>query len=531
LNKIRSIVLGSFAMVAAAMVVTAPAVAQQQQKPNIIVIFGDDVGVMNVSAYHRGMMGGSTPNIDRLANEGALFTDYYAQQSCTAGRSAFITGQHPFRTGLLKVGLPGSKLGLQSSDPTIAELLKPQGYVSAQIGKNHLGDRNEFLPTVHGFDEFYGNLYHLNAEEEPEDADYPKNPEFRKRFGPRGVLETKATDKDDPSDDPRFGRVGKQTINDTGPLTRKRMETVEDDLLGRSLGFIDRSVKAGKPFFLWHNTTRMHVWTHLSPKWENKSGYGLYADGMMELDYVVGELLKKLDTLGIANNTIVVFSSDNGAEVMTWPDGGNTPFHGEKGTTWEGGFRVPAVVRWPGTIKPGTVINAIMSHEDWAPTFLAAAGDADIKEKLKKGYLAAGKTFKSHLDGYNFIPFFKGDAKEGPRQEIMYFDDNANLNAIRVRDWKIHFKVQEGNLQDSVLRPVNLPYVVNLRQDPYERFMHESKMYFRWYGDKLWAFAPAQVVVGQFLQTFKEFPPSQESATFGVDQVLKQLQKPTAQGN
>ncbi|HTV29937.1 MAG TPA: arylsulfatase, partial [Xanthobacteraceae bacterium] len=495
------------------------------KKPNILVIMSDDIGIWNISAYHRGMMGGRTPNIDRIANEGALFTDSYAQQSCTAGRASFITGQHPFRTGLLKVGMPGAKQGLQDKDPTIAELLKPHGYATAQIGKNHLGDRNEFLPTVHGFDEFFGNLYHLNAEEEPEDPDYPREPQypkFRNTFGPRGLLDCKATAADDPTEDPRFGRVGKQTIKDTGPISRKRMATAEEELLARSLDFMDRSAKTEKPFFLWHNTTRMHVFTRLSEKWENKSGFGLYADGMMELDHIVGELLKKLDDLGIADNTIVVFASDNGAEIMSWPDGGNTPFKGEKGTTWEGGMRVPMLARWPGVIKPGTIYNDVISLEDWLPTFLAAAGDPDIKEKLKAGLTVGDKTFKTHLDGYNFMPFFKGEEAEGPRREIFYFDDNASLNAIRVRDWKIHFKIMEGNLAEAVLKPLNMPQVINLRQDPFERFPSESRMYFRWWGDKLWTFVPAQMIVGQFLQTFREFPPSQKSGTFSVDQVLDQ---------
>jgi len=502
---------------------------QEQKKPNIVVIMADDIGIWNISAYHRGMMGGQTPNIDRIAREGALFTDYYGQQSCTAGRAAFIIGQHPFRTGLLKVGMPGAKQGLQHSDPTIAELLKPHGYATAQIGKNHLGDRNEYLPTLHGFDEFYGNLYHLNAEEEPEDPDYPKAPDypnFRKNFGPRGLLDCKATNEDDPTEDPRFGRVGKQTIKDTGPITRKRMETVEEELLARSLDFMDRTVKAGKPFFLWHNTTRMHAFTRLSPKWENKSGHGLYADGMMELDHVVGELLKKLDDLGIADNTIVLFTSDNGAEIMTWPDGGNTPFKGEKGTTWEGGMRVPGLVRWPGVIKPGTIFNEVMSQEDWLPTFLAAAGDPNVKENLKQGIKVGDKTFKNHLDGYNFLPFFKGEETKSPRREIFYFDDNASLNAIRVNDWKIHFKIMEGNLAEATLKPLNMPQVINLRQDPFERFPKESHMYFRWWGDKLWTFVPAQVIVGQFLQTFREFPPSQKSGSFSVDHVLDQLTSP-----
>ena len=496
----------------------------QAKKPNIVVIFADDVGIWNISAYHRGMMGGSTPNIDRLAKEGALFTDYYAQQSCTAGRAAFITGQIPFRTGLLKVGLPGAKQGLQDKDPTIAELLKPLGYATAQIGKNHLGDRNEYLPTRHGFDEFYGNLYHLNAEEEPEDPDYPKGTDFKAKFGPRGVLDCKATDTDDSTEDPRFGRMGKQVCKDTGPLTRERMEIVDEDLVAHSLDFMDRSVKAGKPFFLWHNTTRMHVWTHLSPKWANKSGYGLFADGMMELDSLVGSLMKKLDDLGIADNTIVVFTSDNGAETFSWPDGGSTPFRGEKGTTWEGGFRVPAVARWPGVIKPGTIVNQITSHEDWLPTFLAAAGDPDIKTKLLTNLKVGDKTFKTHLDGYNFMPFFKGEMARGPRHEIFYFDDGANINALRYDDWKISFAWIEGNLFTGRRVSQNVPIVTNLRQDPFERYHIESGQYERWWADKLWTLIPAQAITGQFLQSFKEFPPSQKSGSFDVGQFLEALQ-------
>jgi arylsulfatase len=515
----------------------APAQAQQPQPapvapqgrlPNFLVIFGDDVGIWNLSAYHRGMMGGSTPNIDRLAKEGALFTDYYGQQSCTAGRSAFITGQHPFRVGLLKVGLPGAKQGLQDKDPTIAELLKPRGYATAQFGKNHLGDRNEYLPTVHGFDEFYGNLYHLNSEEEPEDPDYPKDPQFRARFGPRGLLDTKASDRDDPTEDPRFGRVGRQVIKDTGPLTKKRMETAEEELLDRALDFMDRSVRAGKPFFLWHNTTRMHVFTHLSPKWANKSGYGLYADGLMELDDVVGRLLKKLDDLGIADNTVVVFSSDNGAETFSWPDGGNTPFKSEKGTTWEGGFRVPCLARWPGVIKQGTIINETMSHEDWLPTFLAAAGQPDMKERLLNGVPAGTKTFKTHLDGYNFLPFFKGETDKGPRNEIFYFDDNANINAMRYKDYKITFAWIEGHMLSGRRVTQNVPIVTNLRQDPFERFHTESGAYEFWWAAKFWTLVPAQVIVADFLKSFQEFPPSQKSGSFDVSAFLEALQSGAA---
>jgi len=425
------------------------------RKPNILVIMADDLGIWNVSAYHRGMMAGSTPNIDRIAKEGALFTDYYAQQSCTAGRAAFITGQTPFRTGLLKVGLPAAKQGLQDTDPTIAELLKPLGYATAQIGKNHLGDRNEYLPTVHGFDEFYGILYHLNAMEEPYAGDYPKAPRFKELFGPRNIVDTKATNVDDPTVDQRWGKVGKQTIADGGPLpphpnmdptAKTDMENVDEELVRRSVDFMDRSAKAGKPFFLWHNTTRMHVWTHLSPKWKDKSGNGLFADGMMELDAHVGQLLKKLDDLGIADNTIVLFMSDNGAEISTWPDGGSTPFRGEKGTTFEGGFRVPMVARWPGTIKPGTIVNDIVAGEDWMPTLLAGAGDPDIKDKLLKGTKVGDKTFKNYLDGYNFLPFFKGEIAQGPRKEFFYFTDNGDLTAVRYEGWKINFKTIKGNL-------------------------------------------------------------------------------------
>jgi len=517
---------------AAAPIVLAGANAARAQdganRPNILVIFADDVGIWNLSAYHRGMMGGSTPNIDRIAKEGALFTDYYSQNSCTAGRAAFITGQNPFRVGLLKVGLPGSTQGLQDKDPTIAELLKAQGYATAQIGKNHLGDRNEFLPTRHGFDEFYGNLYHLNSEEEPEDPDYPKSPEFHAKFGPRGVLDVKATDVDDPTEDPRFGRVGKQVIKDTGPLTRKRMETAEEELLARSLDVMDRAVAANKPFFLWHNSTRMHVWTRLSAKWQDKTGFGLYADGMAELDDVVGRLLKKLDDLGIADNTIVVFSSDNGAETFSWPDGGNTPFRGEKGTTWEGGFRAPCVARWPGVIQPGTIVNTTMSHEDWLPTLLAAAGAPDMKEKLLKGEKVGDKTFKTHLDGYDFTSFFKGETKDAPRREFFYFDDQANINAMRYDDWKISFAWIEGNLFTGRRVTQNVPLVTNLREDPFERYHEEAGSYERWWSDKLWTLVPAQTIVAEFLASFREYPPSQKSGSFDVGQFLEALQSGAA---
>ena len=498
----------------------------KSSKPNILVIWGDDIGIWDLSCYHRGTLGCRTPNIDRIAAEGALFTDYYGQQSCTAGRAAFITGQHPFRTGLLKVGLPGAELGLRAEDPTIAELLKNHGYATGQFGKNHLGDRNDYLPTMHGFDEFFGNLYHLNAEEEPEDPQYPKDPKFKQRFGPRGALRCKAADVDDATVDPRFGRIGKQTIEDTGPVTRKRMETVDEEFLAGTLDFMERAVKAGKPFFIWHNSTRMHCWTRLSPAYQDKTGYGLYADGMQQLDDIVGVLLKKLDDLGIADDTIVVFSSDNGAEKYTWPDGGTTPFRGEKGSTWEGGMRVPCVVRWPGVVKPGTVINDIMSHEDWAVTLLAAAGEPDIKEKLKKGHAASGKTFKVHLDGYDQRELLAGTGP-GKRQEILYFDDNGSLNAIRVRDWKVHFAICDNWYSGGPAKPQNFPKVLNLRMDPFEDhvFFEESPMYMRWVGDKFWAFVPMQAVVGHFLKTFEEFPQRQKSASFNIDQVLRRIEQ------
>jgi len=511
------------------LVAVAPRTARADDaKPNILVIWGDDIGIDNISAYHRGLMGGRTPNIDRLAKEGLLFTDYYAQQSCTAGRASFITGQNPFRTGLLTIGMPGADQGLQAKDPTLAELLKPLGYATAQIGKNHLGDRNEFLPTVHGFDYFYGNLYHLNAEEEPEDSDYPKDPAFHAKFGPRGVLECYATDTDDPTVDPRWGRVGKQKVKDTGPLTRKRMETVEEDLLQRSLEFIEKCHAEGKPFFLWHNSTRNHVWIRLSEKWKDKSGYGIYADGMMELDYVVGKLLDKLDELGIADDTIVMFSTDNGAEVFTWPEGGNTPFRGEKGTTWEGGFRVPCLARWPGRFGVGEVVNDIVSHQDWLPTLMAAAGAPDVKEKLLKGYQAGDKRFKAHLDGYDQLDLMTGKGP-GARNEILYFDAGGNLNAIRYQDWKILFTLVEGDITTAYRKTPSWPRIVSLRQDPYERFMSESQMYLRWMADKMWLMVPSQVYVAKLLESLKEFPPTRGSS-LSIDKVLQKMQT-QSQGN
>ena len=512
-----------FAFLAVLALVAGPARAADK-KPNIIVIFADDIGESNISAYHRGLMGGRTPSIDRLAKEGAMFTDAYAQQSCTAGRASFILGQNPFRTGLLTIGMPGSKQGVRAIDPTIAELLKPHGYMTFQVGKNHLGDRNEFLPTVHGFDEFYGNLYHLNSEEEPENPDYPKDPAFKAKFGPRGVLDTVATTVDDPTEEPRWGRVGKQKIKDTGPLNTKRMETVEEDLLSRSLADIEKAHKAGKPFFLWHNSTRNHVWIHLSDKWKNKTGYGEFADGMAEVDYVTGKMLDKLDELGIASNTIVIWTTDNGAEIFSWPQGGNHPFRGEKGLTNEGGFRVPLLVRWPGVIKPGTIINDIFSHEDWMPTLLAAVGEPDVKEKLLKGgHQAAGKTFKAHLDGYNQMDLLAGKGP-GKRKEIIYFDGDGNLNALRYGDWKITFTEMSGNLPTAWHKTPSWPLITSLRQDPYERYMDQSQFYTKWYADRMFMMVPAQALIGELLESLKEFPPARGSS-LSISKVLEASQQ------
>ena len=492
-----------------ACMITPCALLAATDKPNILVFWGDDVGVYNISAYHNGMMGGRTPNIDTIAKEGAIFTDAYAQQSCTAGRASFILGQHPFRTGLLTIGMPGAKEGIQAKDPTIAELLKNHGYVAGQFGKNHLGDQDEHLPTNHGFDEFFGNLYHLNAEEEPESEFYPKDPEFRKKFGPRGVLKSTADGK----------------IEDTGPLTRKRMENVDHEFMEASLAFMEKAVKEDKPFFIWHNSTRMHVWTHLSDEYKGKSGYGLYADGMMDLDDQVGVMLKKLDELGVADNTIVIFSTDNGAEKFTWPDGGTTPFKGEKGTTWEGGFRVPMMVRWPGQIKPGTVINDIFSQEDWMPTLLAAVGEPDIKEKLLKGHKANNKTFKAHLDGYNQLDLLTGKSETGARNEIFYFDAGGHLNALRYKDWKIHFTIMEGAINEAYRKTPSWPLIVNLRMDPFEVGPNSALYVRHFYADQMWMFVPAQAIVRKFLETFKEFPATKGSS-LSIEQVVETMTQP-----
>ncbi len=482
------------------------------KKPNILVIWGDDVGYWNISAYNMGMMGYETPNIDRISNEGMIFTDAYGENSCTAGRAAFITGQSPFRTGLLKVGLPGAELGLQPQDPTIAELLKPLGYATAQYGKNHLGDLDEHLPTNHGFDEFFGNLYHLNAEEEPENPDYPKDPAFKERFGPRGVIRSSADG----------------TIEDTGPLTKKRMETVDEEFLAGALDFIDRAHRDEKPFFLWFNSTRMHIWTRLKEESRGATGQGVYADGMVEHDGHVGQLLQKLDELGITENTIVFYSTDNGAEVMSWPDGGMIPFRSEKNATWEGGFRVPAMVRWPGKIPAGVISNGIFSHQDWLPTVLAAAGEPDIKEKLLRGHRAAGKSFLVHLDGYNQLDMLLGNGPSA-RKEMFYFTDDGSLSALRYNDWKVLFSIQEAHGFEVWVRPfttLRLPKLFNLRRDPFERADEEAFGYDKWMIDRLFVFVPAQAIVGRFLSTFRDFPPRQKPSSFTIDQVLDKLQEP-----
>ncbi len=507
------------------------------KKPNILIIWGDDIGWFNISAYNHGIMGYKTPNIDRIGREGAMFTDWYGQQSCTAGRASFITGQSPIRTGLTKVGMPGSTLGLQPEDPTIAEMLKPQGYVCGQFGKNHLGDRNEFLPTVHGFDEFFGNLYHLNAEQEPECPDYPKDPKFFEMFGPRGVMHSWATSVEDNTVDPRWGKVGAQKIQNTGPLNMKRMETVDEEFLDGAMKFIEKATKEGKPFFCWFNSTRMHIFTHLKPQSVGKTGLGVEADGMVEHDGMVGQLLDKLDQLGIADNTIVMWSTDNGAEEMTWPDGGVTPFRGEKDTNWEGGWRVPCLIRWPGVIKPGTVSNEIFAHIDMLPTLVAAAGEPNIVEKVKQGYKAGNKTFKVHLDGYNLIPFLKGEVKENPRKGFLYWSDDGELMALRYGNWKVHFMVQRAHgfhVWAEPLVSLRVPWILNLRSNPFELDDEDADIYGnKWFCDRIFILYGAQALVGMFLKTFEEFPPRQKPASFSIDQALdkaREKQK-TLEGN
>jgi arylsulfatase len=504
----------AFALLVGLLVVPQSSPAQAK-KPNILVIWGDDIGYWNVSAYNQGMMGYKTPNIDRIAREGAMFTDSYGQQSCTAGRAAFITGQSPFRTGLLKVGLPGAAEGLQKEDATLADLLKAQGYVTGQFGKNHLGDRDDHLPTAHGFDEFFGSLYHLNAEDEPEHPDYFRDPELRKRFGTRGVIHTWANPD------------GTQKIESTGPLTKKRMETVDEEFTRGAIDFMQRAKKADKPFFVWWNSTRMHIWTRLKTESQGKTGLGIYPDGMVEHDALVGEVLKALDDLGLADDTIVMYSTDNGAEKFTWPDGGQSPFRGEKNTNWEGGYRVPTAVRWPGVVKPGTVLNDIVAHEDWLPTLVAAAGEPGIKEKLRKGHKVSGRTFKVHLDGYDQTDYFAGRAPSA-RREFFYFNDDGSLVALRYNQWKIVFAEQRAHGFDVWEEPfvtLRVPKLFNLRSDPFETADHEGMDYDRWRIEHLFLLVPAQQYVGQFLGTFKEFPPRQKAGSFALDRVLESLQK------
>jgi arylsulfatase A-like enzyme len=486
-------------------------------KPNILIIWGDDIGWYNISAYNLGVMGYRTPNIDRVGREGALFTDWYGQQSCTAGRAAFITGQSPIRTGLTKVGLPGATLGLSAEDPTIADFLKPHGYVSGQFGKNHLGDRDEHLPTAHGFDEFFGNLYHLNAEEEPEHPDYPKDPEFKKKFGPRGVLKSWAQPD------------GTQKIENTGPLTRKRMETVDEEFLDSALDFIERQHQADKPFFCWWNSTRMHVNTHLKAESQGVTGLGVYPDGMVEHDGHVGQLLDKLDELGIADDTIVMYSTDNGAEVFTWPDGGSTPFRGEKDTNWEGGWRVPCLIRWPGHIEPGTVSNEVFSHQDMLPTLAAVAGDPDVVEKAKQGIKLGDKTFKVHLDGFNLLPFMERKVDKNPRPGFLYWSDDGDLMALRYGNWKFHFMQQRATgfgVWEEPLVTTRVPQFMNLRNNPFEIDEAEASAYFvKEKFDRIFLILPAVGLVSQYLRTFEEFPPRARPASFSIDQAMERAQK------
>jgi arylsulfatase A-like enzyme len=524
----RNVLLSGTALVAATL--TSEAFAQAQKaapspaaaapsgrKPNILVIFGDDIGQTNISAYSFGLMGYHTPNIDRIAREGMMFTDYYAEQSCTAGRSTFITGQCTLRTGLSKVGIPGASVGLQARDATIAELLKPMGYATGQFGKNHLGDRDEYLPTNHGFDEFFGNLYHLNAEEDPENHFYPQDPEFRKRFGPRGVLKTSADGK----------------IEDTGPLTKKRMETIDDETSAAAIDFMQRQARANKPFFCWFNSTRMHFRTHVRESHRDKPGIDSrteYADGMIEHDATIGQVLKAVDDLGIANDTIVIYTTDNGPHQNSWPDAGTTPFRSEKNTNWEGAFRVPCLIRWPGRIQPGSVSNEVISGLDWMPTLMAAAGDPDIKEKLLKGHQAGSKTFKVHLDGYNQLPYLTAQQPNSARTEFIYFNDDGDLVALRYGNWKIVFEEQRATgtmrIWAEPFTKLRIPKLFNLRSDPYERADVTSNTYYDWFmSDGAGIFIAAPPVVGAFLATFKDYPPSQRPSSFSIDQLVEKMQR------
>ena len=490
------------------------------KKPNILILWGDDIGWFNVSAYNRGMMGYKTPNIDSIAADGALFTDWYGQQSCTAGRAAFITGQSPIRTGLTKVGLPGAPEGMKILDPTIAGLLKAQGYMTGQFGKNHLGDSDETLPTNHGFDEFFGNLYHLNAEEEPENPDYPKEadfPNFRKNYGPRGVIHSFAGG----------------AITDTGPLTKKRMETIDEEVNAKAIDFLKRAKKEDKPFFLWWNSTRMHIFTHLKKESVGKTGLGIYADGMIEHDGHIGQMLDTLKELGLDDNTIVMYSSDNGAEVFTWPDGGTTPFRGEKNTPFEGGYRVPCMIKWPGTIKPGTVVNDIGAHEDMLTTILAAAGDTTVKEDLLKGRTIGERSYKVHLDGYDLGPALRGQGA-WPRKEFLFWTDDGSVAALRYGNWKLAFLKQNGHgfhVWTQPFEELRAPLLTNLRMDPFELAQEIGMDYQRWFLEHMFMVAPAAGGIAQWLQSFREFPPRQKPGSFNLDRVMEAVTKPQGGGN
>ena len=511
--------------------------AAETDRPNILVIWGDDIGTWNISHNNRGMMGYATPNIDRIAVEGVGFTDYYAQQSCTAGRAAFISGSVPVRSGMTKVGLPGAAQGWQKTDVTMATVLKGQGYATGQFGKNHQGDRNEHLPTLHGFDEFLGNLYHLNAEEEPENEDYPRDMQlasgrtFLETFGPRGVLHCFATEKDDSTEIPRFGKWGKQQCEDTGPLTKKRMETIDDETSDAAIAFIEKQVKAGKPFFTWWNGTRMHFRTHVKDELRGISGQDEYSDGMVEHDRHVGKLLDKLDELGIADNTIVMYSTDNGPHYNTWPDAGTTPFRNEKNSNWEGAYRVPTFARWPGHFKAGTTLNGIVAHEDWLPTFAAAAGAPDIKEKLLEGTRINGRKYRNHIDGYNILDYLSGKADKSPRHEFWYVNDDGNIVAARYDDWKVVFLENRGQAFGVWREPfieLRIPLLFNLRRDPFEKAQHNSNTYNDWFLDRPFVIVPIQGLAAKFLMSMKEFPPSQSPGSFNLSKIEEQLKQATS---
>jgi arylsulfatase A-like enzyme len=499
----------------AAVLLASTASAQTSKRPNILVIWGDDIGTWNISHNNRGMMGYQTPNIDRIAREGVGFTDYYAQQSCTAGRAAFIGGSVPVRSGMTKVGVPGAAEGWKKVDVTMATVLKGQGYATGQFGKNHQGDRDEHLPTMHGFDEFFGNLYHLNAEEEPENEDYPKDPAFRKRFGPRGVIHSWADGK------------GGQKIEDTGPLTKKRMETVDEETSKAAMGFIEQQHKAGKPFFVWWNATRMHFRTHVKAENRGKSGQDEYSDGMVEHDAMVGELLKKLDELGIANDTVVMYSTDNGPHFNTWPDAGNTPFRSEKNSNWEGAYRVPAFVRWPGRFPAGVTLNGIVAHEDWLPTFAAIAGDADVKERLLKGTTINGRSYRAHLDGYNQLDHLTGKSKVSPRNEFIYVNDDGQVVALRYQDWKSVFLENRGQAFGVWREPfveLRVPLLFNLRRDPFERAQHNANVYDDWLLSRVFILAPLNAIAGNFLLSMKDYPPSATPGSFNLANIQKKIE-------